>query len=215
MAMQSSQTMEKPLPEGWRWVKLGEVTEINPRRPRDLERLGDAPTTFVPMTAVDDLKGEIARPETKLFKEVRSGYTYFAEGDVLFAKITPCMQNGKHAIAKNLIDNIGFGSTEFHVIRPSNQIYADWIHLFIRQPRVLSEAKRHFSGAVGQQRVPENFLASIEIPIPSLPEQQRIAALLREQMQAMNEAHQAAEAQLKAINQLPAALLRQAFSGAL
>jgi type I restriction enzyme S subunit len=214
ITMQSIQTIEKPLPQGWRWVKLGEVTEINPRRPKKLGRLDDAPTTFIPMSAVDEINGVILRPEIKPFSEVHKGYTYFSEGDVLFAKITPCMQNGKHAIATNLIDGIGFGSTEFHFFRPSTKIYSDFIHLFLRQPSILSEAQAHFTGAVGQQRVPEQFLASLEIPLPPLPEQQRIAARLREQMQAVDEARQAAQAQLQAINQLPAALLRQAFSGA-
>src|SRR5438132_866179 len=100
-------TEKRPLPEGWRWVRLGEVCEINPRRPVGFSRPEDAPTTFVPMPAVDDREGIIARPEIKPYSAVRRGYTYFAEGDVLFAKITPCMQNGKHAIACDLTGGVG------------------------------------------------------------------------------------------------------------
>jgi len=200
------------LPEGWRWVRLGEVCEINPRRP-DLDRKDDSLNTFVPMSAVDQRLGTIVRAETKPFGQVRKGYTYFEDGDVLFAKITPCMQNGKHAIAHDLIGGFGFGTTEFHVLRPSPAIIPDWIHLFIRQPQLLENAKAYFTGAVGQQRVPESYLADLEIPLPPVEEQKRIAAILNEQMAAVERARAAAEAQLEAAKALPAAYLRAVFSG--
>jgi hypothetical protein len=92
------------LPPGWRWVRLGEVCKINPRRPKNFNRAYDAPTTFVPMVVVDEKTGTVARPEVVPYSKVAKGYTYFEENDVLFAKITPCMQNGKHVIAKGLID---------------------------------------------------------------------------------------------------------------
>jgi type I restriction enzyme S subunit len=92
----------KPLPEGWRMLRLGEVCELNPRRPPDIARVDGDLTTFVPMQAVDERLGSICSSELRPFAQVRKGYTYFAEGDVLFAKITPCMQNGKHAIARDL-----------------------------------------------------------------------------------------------------------------
>ena len=205
---------DKSLPDGWRWVRLGEVCELNPRRP-DLNRSDDAPTTFVPMSAVDENGRGIIRPEIKPFAEVRRGYTYFEEGDVLFAKITPCMQNGKHAIAHNLIDGFGFGSTEFHVVRPKDGIISEWIHLFLIQPWVLQNAIAYFTGAVGQQRVPESYLAELEIPLPPLPDQRRLAALLTEQMATVERARKALEEQLDAINKLPPALLRRAFRGEL
>lgn len=205
---------EKSLPAGWRWVRLGEVCEINPRRP-ELKRSDDVITTFVPMSAVDEGGKGISRPELKRYVEVRKGYTYFGEGDVLFEKITPCMQNGKHAIARNLTDGIGFGSTEFHVLRPEAEVISEWVHQFILQPWVLQKATAHFSGSVGQQRVPENYLAQLELPLPPMAEQKRIAAVLNEQMSAVVRARAAAEAQLAALNHLPAALLRRAFNGEL
>jgi type I restriction enzyme S subunit len=167
------------------------------------------------MSAVDQRLGTIVRAETKPFGQVRKGYTYFEDGDVLFAKITPCMQNGKHAIAHDLIGGFGFGTTEFHVLRPSPAIIPDWIHLFIRQPQLLENAKAYFTGAVGQQRVPESYLADLEIPLPPVEEQKRIAAILNEQMAAVERARAAAEAQLEAAKALPAALLRRAFAGEL
>src|SRR5437879_177790 len=148
---------DRELPAGWRWAKLGEIGEINPRRPKGFRRDDRAPTTFVPMAAVDAIRGVIAGPQIRPYKAVANGFTYFAEGDVLFAKITPCMQNGKHAIATGLIDGLGFGTTEFHVLRPLDYVTSEWIHYFVRQPSFLREAEENFRGAVGQQRVPPEF----------------------------------------------------------
>jgi type I restriction enzyme S subunit len=201
---------KRPLPEGWRWVRLGEVCEINPRK-TDISRPDIEPTSFVPMEAVDAEKGMICEVRERPFADVKKGYTYFEEGDVLFAKITPCMQNGKHAIARNLIEGIGFASTEFHVIRPAKGILAEWIHHFVRQPAVLHDATNHFTGAVGQKRVPDDFLKSLGIPLPPIEEQRRIAGVLREQMAAVEKARTAAQARLEAVKTLPASLLRQVF----
>ncbi len=152
------------LPDGWRWTRLGEECEINPSRPRNFSRSPDEPTTFVPMAAIDEKTGSIAKPQIVPYSKVSKGYTYFEEGDVLFAKITPCMQNGKHAIARNLMAGIGFGTTEFHVLRHKNGIMPEWIHYFIRQPFFLQEAVGHFTGAVGQQKVLKVFYQITRCP---------------------------------------------------
>jgi type I restriction enzyme S subunit len=195
----------------WTSVRLGDVCEINPRRPA-MNRSDDTVTTFVPMSAVDGEHGVIAAAEAKLYVVVKKGYTYFGEGDVLFAKITPCMQNGKHAIAKGLIDGIGFGTTEFHVIRPGERITSEWIHYFLRQPRLLEAATAHFSGAVGQQRLPEDYLRNLEIPLPPVVEQKRIAAILNEQMTAVEKARAVSDVQIDAARRLRSAYLRAIFS---
>lgn len=205
-----SSPQQRELPSGWRWVQLGEVCEINPRR-SDITRRDMEPTSFVPMETVDAARGVISEIRERPFADVKKGYTYFEDGDVLFAKITPCMQNGKHAIARNLIEGIGFASTEFHVIRPAKGILAEWIHYYIRQPAVLQDATYHFTGAVGQQRVPDDFLKCLEIPLPPLSEQRRIAGVLHEQMAAVEKARAAAQARLEAVKSLPAAFLRQVF----
>jgi type I restriction enzyme, S subunit len=204
----------QPLPEGWRWAKLGEVCELNPRRPF-IDRDDSDPTSFIPMESVDAVLGVVSSIRERQYGEVKKGYTFFAEADVLFSKITPCMQNGKHAIAEGLIDGIGFGTTEFHVIRPKEAIISEFIWFYVRQPKVLTNAIKHFTGAVGQQRVPDGYLAELEISLPPLCEQQRIAAIIKDQFAAVEQARTAAEAELKAINTLPAALLRRAFNGEL
>lgn len=198
------------LPEGWRWVRLGEC-KINPARPRGFSRAFDAPTTFVPMAAVDEKTGTIASPEVVPYSKVCRGYTYFEENDVLFAKITPCMQNGKHVVARHLIDGIGFGTTEFHVLRPSNEILPEWIHFFIRQSHFLQQATAYFTGVVGQQRVPDEFLSNYTMPLPPIEEQRRIAARIQELMREVERARTACEVQLEAARTLPAAYLRQVF----
>ncbi len=131
------------------------------------------------MAAVDEIDGQIVTLETKPFSEVSRGFTPFQDGDVLFAKITPCMENGKAAIAKGLTNGIGFGSTEFHVLRPSEYLLAEYLFYFIRQATFRDHAKSAFIGSAGQQRVPAVFLERFKIPLPSLTEQQGIVEILR------------------------------------
>ena len=164
------------LPKGWQWVKLGEVCEINPSKKEITSISNDLEVSFIPMDAVDEGKGEIVNSEIRKIKEVRKGYTYFKEEDVIFAKITPCMENGKCAIAKNLVNKLGFGSTEFHVIRPLNSVLSEWIWFYLRQQHIREEATKYFTGSVGQQRVPKEFLENLLLPLPPLPEQKRIVA---------------------------------------
>jgi len=130
------------------------------------------------MAAVDERWGEIAHREDRPFAEVAKGYTSFRHGDVLFAKITPSMENGKVAIARDLTNGFGFGSTEFFVLRPGTSMLGEYLFLFLRQPGFREQAKRHFTGTAGQQRVPKSYLENAPIPLPPLDEQRRIIAAL-------------------------------------
>ncbi len=168
------------LPDGWRVARLDQVCEINPSRKGRTNYPDDLPVTFVSMSAVDEDAGTIAVPEVRPFSEVKKGYTWFIENDVLFAKISPCMQNGKAAVARGLSNGVGFGSTEFHVLRPGPDVLPEWVHLFIRQPSFRAAAARHFTGSVGQQRVPESVVGIQVIPVPPLPEQRRIVTRIEE-----------------------------------
>ena len=190
----------------WPLVKLGEIAVVNPRR-SPMERDDDAPTSSIPMDAVDDICGVIERRDVQPYRKVKKGYTQFQDGDVIFAKITPCMQNGKHAVVHGLIDGIGFGSTEFHVIRPSGRVLPEWIHFFLRRRETLDAATRTFTGAVGQQRVPPRFLEALEMPLAPLDDQHRIAARLKAQLAEVETARQAVKAQMREIQKLTDAII--------
>lgn len=166
------------LPERWEWRRLGdpEVCILNPRKSEVSTQPDDLEVTFVPMAAVDADKGAITHAQVRQLGEVRKGFTYFAEGDVLFAKITPSMENGKAAVARGLNNGIGFGTTEFHVLRPTPAVLAEWLFHFIRQRSFREEAASRMTGSAGQQRVPAEFLEEVEFPLPPLPEQRRIVA---------------------------------------
>jgi type I restriction enzyme S subunit len=109
-------------------MRLADVCEVNPTAGRKLDR-GQL-CSFVPMEAVDEWSGSIVRRETRRVAEVSSGYTPFQDGDVLVAKITPCMENGKCALARNLVNGIGYGSTEFHVLRAGPEVLPEWLYYF-------------------------------------------------------------------------------------
>jgi type I restriction enzyme S subunit len=152
------------------------------------------------MSAISESLGLVQSYAMRPFGEVAKGYTYFEEGDLLFAKITPCMQNGKHAIVRNIPGGFGFGSTEFHVIRVSDRVDPGYLWYFLRQPIILSDAATHFQGAVGQQRVPPSYLKNLTIPLPAVSVQRRIVAKLDEQMAALDRAGKAlAEEQAAAL----------------
>jgi Restriction endonuclease S subunits len=166
------------LPTTWTSAKLSDICQINPRGKSGLA--DDDEVTFVPMAAVSEFSGTIVSPETRPLREVQKGFTPFQEGDVLFAKITPCMENGKAVIARNLVNQRGYGSTEFHVMRPTPLVIAEWIFAIIRTKEFRRAAASSFQGAVGQQRVTASFLESFRIPLPPLSEQQRIVEILQE-----------------------------------
>jgi type I restriction enzyme S subunit len=158
----------------WPTVALGEVCEINPRTNGAELLEPDVEVSFVPMAAVDEVRGRISAPQTRALASVTKGYTRFREDDVLFAKITPCMENGKAAVARELRQGVGFGSTEFHVLRPRPGLLADWLLALVRRPAFRDAAKANFTGSAGQRRVPADFVRQVEIPLPPVSEQLRL-----------------------------------------
>lgn len=159
------------------FVPLHKVAEVNPRLKAGSLPL-DAPVSFIPMAAVSELTKRIVSAETRSYAEVKTGYTYFEEGDVIVAKITPCFENGKMALAYNLPHAIAFGSTEFHVFRAGEKILNSYLFHFLQFPEVQSSGAAQMKGAAGQKRVPADYYKTLQIPLPPLPEQKRIAAIL-------------------------------------
>lgn len=204
------------LPEGWAMVKATDVCQVNPRKPPTNALPADAPVTFAPMAAVEQDLGAITDPEDRLFGEVRpKSFTPFAEGDVLFAKITPCMENGKAAVARGLSNGLGFGTTEFHVFRSNGAVVPEYLYHYIRQQSFRDEARAHMSGAVGQLRVPANYVKQFELPLPPLAEQERIVQKIEAVLSRVRAVRKRLAAAPDILKHFRQAVLVQACSGKL
>ncbi|MER9297810.1 restriction endonuclease subunit S [Mesorhizobium sp. M0621] len=156
-------------------VRLDEVCEINPRMPKTVS--DDDTVSFLPMAAVSE-DGQIDFEEERPVREVRKGYTYFERDDVLMAKITPCFENGKATRTSSLANRLGFGSTEFHVLRAGPEVDPAYLFYLIWNAKFRELGANNMTGSAGQKRVPADFLKRLEIPLPPLSEQRRIAAIL-------------------------------------
>jgi type I restriction enzyme S subunit len=164
------------LPEGWRIERLGAIAELNPRHPKNV--IDRTSVTFLPMPALSESSPDFDRTLIRSLGEVRKGYTHFRDGDVLFAKITPCMENGKGAVATALQNGIGCGTTELHVLRPTRLVDPYYLYRFLQQSSIRELAAANFTGSAGQLRVPASFLTELELPLPPLDEQRRIVSKL-------------------------------------
>ena len=202
------------LPRNWCDAKIDEITVINPT----LDKTGipdELEVSFVPMPAVQAESGIIDVSRIRKFLEVKKGYTPFRAGDVLFAKITPCMENGKMAVVPELGNGIGFGSTEFHVFRALAGVNAMYIYYYVSSQTFRREAEHNMTGAVGQKRVTTPYLVTCRISVPPTNEQHRIVAKIEELFSELDkgiENLKTARAQLKVYRQ---ALLKHAFEGKL
>lgn len=134
--------------------------------------------SFVPMAAVSE-EGMLLEAKTRKVKEVKKSFPHFKERDVLVAKITPCFENGKRWLASSLVNGVGFGSTEFHVLRAGKEVLPGWIYYFISSPTLRKDGKGRMTGTAGQKRVPASFLEQYKIPVPPITVQETIVRTLR------------------------------------
>lgn len=186
-------------------ARLIEIAQLNPQLNESLE--GDALVSFVPMSAVEAETASVTNAEERRYREVSKGYTPFHNGDLLVAKITPCFENGKIAQA-TLSHHVGFGSTEFHVVRPVlGTTDGRYLLHFLRQEYIRRDGESRMTGSAGQRRVPEHFLANLELPLPPLEDQRRIAAIL-DQAEALRAKRRDALVQL---DNLPQAIFLDLF----
>jgi type I restriction enzyme S subunit len=202
------------LPGSWSVASLAEIAEINPGLAK-AEIDDDLDVTFVPMPAVEAETGKIDVSATRKFSQVKKGYTAFQEGDVLFAKITPCMENGKMGVVPALTNGLGFGSTEFHVLRPFAGADGRYIYYFVSSLRFRHDAEHNMTGAVGQRRVPTPYLTAQIAPLPPTREQTRIVAKIEELFSELDdgvESLKIVRQQLKVYRQ---AVLKNSFEGKL
>lgn len=201
------------LPSGWVSVKIEDIAEVNPRKSVDLA-FNDL-VTFVPMAAVSEASGTIKSPIDRPLSEVDKGFTQFIENDVIFAKITPSMENGKSAVATNLKNRVGFGSTEFHVFRSKGSVIPNFLWYFIRQQSFRDNARKVMTGAVGQQRVPAEYLKAHPFLLPPLAEQERIAAKIDSLTARITRARASLDSIPVLLARYKSAILELAFSGKL
>ncbi len=196
----------------WKQLPLGELAEIKPNK-REIRRelTDDANVSFVPMECLNVRNHNLANHETRPLGDVYGKYTYFRDGDVLLAKITPCFENGKLGIARGLINRVGFGSSEFFVIRPNGKALAHYIYHYLDQQSVRDAGKRVMTGAVGHKRVPKEFLQALPMPLPPLEEQRQIVAVLDEAFKGLDRARAHAETNLRDTNELFDSFLSAVF----
>lgn len=158
-------------------LPLSELCEINPPKREVADLKEDTIVSFIPMANVSE-NGEIDLSETRNLGEVYKGFTYLKENDVLFAKITPCMENGKGAIAKNLTNEVGFGSTEFHVLRPKEGITSEWLYYLTTLPNFRQQAEKNMTGSAGQKRVPKQFFDKYKVNKPTIESQEEFKKII-------------------------------------
>lgn len=197
-------------PKGWPVKRLGdpEVATINPRFAGN-NISAEREFSFVPMADVDEVWGRIVGTQVRPYLSVMRGFTPFQEDDVLFAKITPCMQNGKAAIARNLVGGYGFGSTEFHILRAGSEATPEWLFALVRMEWFRRQAEASFTGTAGQQRVPADFLIRYAVPCPPLNLQQEFARAVERITEWVDQS----ERVRRKIERLFASLLHRAFTG--
>ena len=198
------------LPQGWEWVRLDELGKINPRINIDNDEMD---VSFIPMKMISGKYGKRHSFERKKWAEVKKGFTYFMDNDVGLAKITPCFENGKSTVFKGLLNGFGAGTTELHIFRQDPKlILPEYVLIFFKSPKFLSNAKKKMTGTAGQKRVPRDFVRFILFLLPSISEQKRIVAKVDQLMHLCDELETRLNQSKKDSEMLMQAVLYEAFS---
>jgi type I restriction enzyme M protein len=157
-------------------VRLGDVCTVNPRKSQLADLNPDTRVSFVPMVDLNEHLIDFRPSDEKQLSEVSASYTYFENNDVLLAKVTPCFENGKAGIARGLLNGVGFGSSEFYVLRSSAQVLPEWVYFCVMHPLFRDAAVAQMTGTGGLQRVPRDYVENFLIPLPPLDVQREIVA---------------------------------------
>lgn len=201
------------IPEHWEVKRLRHIATLNPSKSEVAAIDSATEVSFLPMEAIGE-DGSLALDRTRAIAEVSTGYTYFREGDVTIAKITPCFENGKGAVMRGLVQGVGFGTTELIVVRPQENVttsaYLDWV--FRTRPfRALGEGAMY--GAGGQKRVPDDFVRDFAIGIPPMGEQAQIIAYLDQILASFDALSSEAQSAIALLAERRAALISAAVTG--
>ena len=171
------------IPTSWCWVRLKDVFIINPRNKLE----DDLNVSFIPMPLIDDGYSGKHTSEVRSWKEVKTGFTHFAEGDIGIAKITPCFENRKSTVFINLTNGYGAGTTELHILRPiGNSILSQYLLAYLKSDYFVDNGKQTFTGAVGQQRIGKEYIENAYFPIPPKSEQERIVQIINNLFKHLN-----------------------------
>lgn len=163
----------------WPSLPVSQAAEINPAEPLPPREADDFHVPLYEMAAIDELTGTLRPPSMVPLGSYRSGRSRFRNGDVLFARITPCVENGKSAIVGRVDGGLGIGSSEFYVLRAGPEVLPEYLFFFLRQGSVVQAAVDSFSGSSNRQRVPSGFWDRLDVPVPPLPVQERIVQVLQ------------------------------------
>lgn len=200
------------LPQGWTIKTLGEICEINPKNKLN----DDLEVSFIPMNLILDKFQNKFSYETKIWKNIKKGYTHFQNNCIALAKITPCFENGKCVILDNLKNGYGAGTTELIILLPNlSETIAKYIFYFLNTQNFIEQGKRNFKGTAGQLRISADFVANCKIPLPPLETQKQIVKLLEKHLQHADKTGEFIESALNKAKQLKQSLLKSAFLGKL
>ena len=197
------------IPENWRWSQLAEIGFLSPRNAAE----DSVQASFVPMASISAEYGVANAQEVRNWKDIKTGFTHFAEGDVALAKITPCFENGKSTVLRNLAGGIGAGTTELHIVRPVF-VLSDFVLIFLKSPYFIESGIPKMTGTAGQKRVPTDYFAYSPFPLPPEAEQQRIVAKVDELMKLCDGLEAAQREQETRRDQLSASTYHQLNNGA-
>ena len=165
------------VPSGWTWTNIAKLGLINPKN----EVKDSDEASFVSMHMIHAKYGVKNNHDPRIWGAIKNGYTHFSEGDVGLAKITPCFENGKSTVFRNLTGGIGSGTTELHILRPVFVI-ADYVLIFLKCKKFIETGATKMTGTAGQKRVPADYFAGAPFPLPPLVEQHRIVAKVNKLM---------------------------------
>jgi type I restriction enzyme S subunit len=194
-------------------ISLSELCLINPKKSEIRGTEENTQVSFLPMADLNEYQMYFQVKQIKKLSEVYSGYTYFRDNDVLVAKVTPCFENGKAGIARNLQNSIGFGSSEYHVIRAKNKVLPEWIYYSIMTTSFRDEGVNNMTGSSGLKRVPPKFIEEWKIKAPAIEEQKKTIEKIQVLDKNLNEIISAQQSKLTYLKALKSSLLDRAFKG--
>lgn len=195
----------------WERQRLRYICKVNPIRGKKDSLPIDTEVSFVPMDSIGE-QGSLSLERTKLIEEVSSGYTYFEEGDVVFAKITPCFENGKGTLAKKLVNGVAFGTTELHVLRPLASSDGRFLYYLTCSDEFRKNGESWMYGAGGQKRVPEDFVKDYSFRFPPLAIQKTIAAYLDKETSRIDALIAKKERQIELLEEKRQAIITRAIT---